>query len=385
MVNRPAMIRTDESNAFAHDTMLRRLPMNIREVARLNPDYPAFILNNLEKLAIEIETDQPVGAFNPFSPDADLWEASVKDHAGHTWLHTDWFFAEIAAYRHLIETVRWWESGRDPFAPQKAKEMGSAELWALLDKALELRDEAIKERLQALVHFDLWGNRVDLSFASSLAHGNTGNQEDLLADDSEAVVEHLMQQNGEIHFIADNTGTELAIDLALADALFDKGMSHITFHIKLHPTFVSDITVPDMLVMLNAMQSGEHGEAITQLGKRLQTALDEGRMHLAPGAFWNSPYVLREMPKRLMEAFKGATLVIIKGDLNYRRMVDDVLWATDTPFADVTDYFPAPLLALRTMKSDAVVGMASGLAEQLDGEDARWRVNGKRGVIHFKK
>ncbi len=385
MIDRPAMIRTDESNAFAHDTMLRRLPTNIREVAKRNPDYPAFILNNLERLAVEIETDQPVGAFNPFSPDADLWAVSLKDHVGHTWLRTDWFFAEIAAYRHLIETVRWWENGRDPFAPQKAKEMSSEALWALLDKALLLRDKPIEERLQTLIHSDLWGNRIDLSFDSSMSHGNTGSHDDLLVDDSEAAVEHLMQQNGDVHFIADNTGTELAMDLAFADALFDTGIGRVFFHIKLHPTFVSDITVPDMLVMLKAMASGEHGKPIEKLGQRMQTALDEGRMHLAPGAFWNSPYVLREMPERLANGFKSAALVIIKGDLNYRRMVDDALWPTDTAFADVTAYFPAPLLALRTMKSDAVVGLASGLAEQLDGEDARWRVNGKRGVIHFKK
>src|SRR5258705_12593392 len=92
MVNRPPMILTDESNAFAHDTMHRRLPANIREVAQLNPDYPAFIQTALQKLAAEIENDAPIGAFNPFLPDADLWAESEKAHAGHTWLHTDWFF-----------------------------------------------------------------------------------------------------------------------------------------------------------------------------------------------------------------------------------------------------------------------------------------------------
>lgn len=384
MIDRPAMIRTDESNAFAHDTMLRRLPTNIREVATLNPDYPAFILDNLERLAVEIETDQLIGGYNPFDPDADVWEATLKEHAGHTWLHTDWFFSEIAAYRRLIETVRWWETGRDPFAPQKKKEMSSEALWALLDKALDLRATPIEDRLQALVHSDLWGNRIDLSFGSSMAHGNMGSHEDLLVDDSTAVVEHLMRQSGDVHFIADNTGTELAVDLALTDALFDKGMQRVIFHLKIHPTFVSDTIVPDMLTMLEAMRSEKHSKAINALGERLQSALEEGRLRLAPGAFWNSPYVLREMPERMYEAFKSAALVIIKGDLNYRRMVEDREWAADTSFSDVTSYFPAPLLALRTMKSDSVVGLTSGLAEQLDGEDARWRVNGKRGVIQFK-
>ncbi len=383
MVNRPAMIRTDNSNAFAHDTMKRRIPTNIREVAALNPDYPAFILEQLERLAAAVENDEPIEPFNPFLPDADVWEKALQAHAGHSWQQTDWFFAEIAAYRHLIDTVRWWESGRDPFAPQKAAEMGSEALWRLLATALELHGQPMAERLHGLVHFDLWGNRIDLSFAASLAHGNTGTEADLLVDDSTAVVEHLMRQTGDVHFIADNTGTELAMDLALADALLEKG-HRVIFHLKLHPTFVSDTIVPDMLTMLGAMQSGEHGEVTTEPGKRLQTALDEGRLRLAPGAFWNSPYVMREMPERLMTAFKDAALVIVKGDLNYRRLVDDALWDTAEPFADVCGYFQAPLLALRTLKSDTLVGLASGLAAQLDGEDAKWRVNGKRGVIQFK-
>lgn len=385
MANRPAMIRTDESNAFAHDTLLRRMPSNIREVGQLNPDYPAFIQRSLERLATALENDEPIGAFNPFSPDIDFWVDSLKVHAGHTWLHTDWFFAEIAAYRHLIEAVRWWETGRDPFMPKKAAEMGSPDLWAALDKALAVRHEPIAERLQALVHLDLWGNRIDLSFAASLAQGSGGSHEDLLVDDSAAVVEHIMRQDGDVHFIADNTGTELAMDLALADGLFDKGIRHIIFHLKLHPTFVSDTIVADLHIMLAAMQSNERHAETKQLGKRLQMALDEGQLRLAPGAFWNSPYVLRDMPERLSAAFKPAALVIIKGDLNYRRMVDDALWKPDVPFADVTEYFSAPLLALRTLKSDVIVGLKSGLAAQLDGEDARWRVNGKRGVIQFKK
>ena len=64
-----------------------------------------------------------------------------------------------------------------------------------------------------------------------------------------------MQQTGDVHFIADNTGTELAMDLALADGLFDKGIERVIFHLKLHPTFVSDTTVPDMQIMLAAMRS----------------------------------------------------------------------------------------------------------------------------------
>ncbi len=90
------------------------------------------------------------------------------------------------------------------------------------------------------------------------------------------------------------------------------------------------------------------------------------------------------MPPRFGRLFRDAALVIIKGDANYRRMVGDALWPADTPFTDVTSYFPAPLLALRTLKSDPVVGLPAGMDEKLNGLDARWRVNGRRGVIQFK-
>ena len=47
----------------------------------------------------------------------------------------------------------------------------------------------------------------------------------------------------------------------------------------------------------------------------------------------------------------------MKGDLNYRRLVGDRLWPPTTPFADVTAYFPGPVAALRTLKSDVIVGL----------------------------
>jgi hypothetical protein len=76
-----------------------------------------------------------------------------------------------------------------------------------------------------------------------------------------------------------------------------------------------------------------------------------------------------------------ARLVIVKGDANYRRLVGDSRWPTTVPATEAIPYFPAPLVALRTLKSDPIVGLPPGLAEQLDAEDGEWRVNGKRGLI----
>lgn len=45
-------------------------------------------------------------------------------------------------------------------------------------------------------------------------------------------------------------------------------------------------------------------------------------------------------------------MVFLKGDANYRRLIGDRLWSTDTPFLDVAGYFPARLCALRTLKAE---------------------------------
>jgi hypothetical protein len=97
-------------------------------------------------------------------------------------------------------------------------------------------------------------------------------------------------------------------------------------------------------------------------------------------AFWNGPASLWELPWELERDLGPARLVVLKGDANYRRAVNDAAWPPETPFAGVSSYFPAPLFALRTLKSDPVVGLAGGRAEELERVDPTWRVNGKRGV-----
>jgi hypothetical protein len=39
------------------------------------------------------------------------------------------------------------------------------------------------------------------------------------------------------------------------------------------------------------------------------------------------------------------------------------------------------LVALRTMKSDSIVGLLDDRVRQLDAADRDWRINGRRGVI----
>jgi hypothetical protein len=89
------------------------------------------------------------------------------------------------------------------------------------------------------------------------------------------------------------------------------------------------------------------------------------------------------MPPRIHNLFAGSRMVILKGDMNYRRAIFDTIFPVDTPLSQIVDYVPAPLLALRTLKCDAVVGIPLEIAEHAEKMDSNWRVNGKRGVIHY--
>lgn len=371
----PPPVRTDTTNLFAHNTMKTRVPGLLEETRRLNPDYPPSIDEALAHLAHALPANAPIPMLELPAPDYDDWAGYYAPHQGETWLGSTWFFTEVYLYRLVIQAVRWWENGRDPFAPRKEKELKDASLWDFLDEMLDESD------LGKLLHYTLWGNRHDLSLVAASAHGKFGDADDLLADDTEITLAHLAACRRSVHIVADNSGTELASDLALMNALLEGGVQQVFYHVKMHPFFVSDSIVADVLNFLAwAERKSAKGGALVG---RLRRMLDAGRLRLMPDLYWNSPLFLWELPPRLVKTFAAAEIVILKGDLNYRRAVGDAIWPPETPFAQAVEYFPAPLLALRTMKSDTALGLAAGHAQQLDKLDPQWRVNGKRGVIQF--
>jgi hypothetical protein len=87
------------------------------------------------------------------------------------------------------------------------------------------------------------------------------------------------------------------------------------------------------------------------------------------------------MPADLADQFAKATLTILKGDLNYRRLVGDLHWPPTTPFADTVAYFPGPVATLRTLKSDVIVGLDSSTVDELNMAGSSWRVDGTHALV----
>ena len=395
----PPPIRTDGSNPFAAHTMQVRLPKTIDTICQVNANYPLSMLNGLTRLAQAIQRDDVIPMVESYPappPDFALWQTAFieQHHSANqavTGWDSDWFFAETVFYRLIMDIVRWWETYRDPFAPLKAHELQQPSLWNALDQALALESGVI-DRLPTLLKMAMWGNRIDLSHVDSAQFGVQADDAFMVADDAHQVVQHLIRaqanlfnsaSRGVVHFILDNAGTELAFDLALADALLSGVADEVVLHVKYCPTFVSDATTSDVRELMNLCASSE-SLPLAEMGKRLKRAFVEGRLRIASHWFWNSSRFLWQLPDVMARVFEGSLLVILKGDLNYRRAVGDALWTTPTTWAEATEYFPAPLLTLRTLKSDALVGIPADHAEWLTTQDPHWRTNGKRGVIQLK-
>lgn len=383
-VHCPPRIRTDDSNAFAHHTIAVRVPAIVNEAIEKNPDYAPEIRAALSELARAMAENRPLPELESAGAGVDGWRAALHARAGESWLGTDWFFAETYAYRQLVERAGYWQTGRDPFLSNKREEYATRAHSEAVGQALGLRLSR-EERLHALFGAALFGNRIDLSFAPSLQHGTDVASDDLLSDDRELAVTLVMRGTGPVHMICDNAGTELSCDLSLADFLLSELGAAVVLHVKTHPTFVSDAVEQDVLRFLGLVEKERSFPfALPPEGAAMVTRLAEahasGRMRILSHPFWNGPESLWDLPEELAHELASARLVLLKGDANYRRAVGDAVWPPHTPFADVAAYFPAPLLALRTLKSDPIVGLRPGQAEALDALDARWRVNGRRGV-----
>jgi hypothetical protein len=107
------------------------------------------------------------------------------------------------------------------------------------------------------------------------------------------------------------------------------------------------------------------------------------RLRLCTHEFYCAPWDYRRMPADLASEFAVASLTILKGDLNYRRLVGDRAWPAATPFAEVVSYFPGQVAVLRTLKSDVVTGLSPDTVAELDATGQPWRTDGSHGLIQL--
>ena len=380
------VILGNEPGSFPHSVLAERHPAIIRQVREAFPYGPA------QHRALDaLLASCTKGVVEPLPADAHdraRWEAwGMADYAGRSWYDIPWLWSESYFYRQLLDAVGYfgpgpWQ-GVDPFRPFKLAELDSPET----DEELAALDAlSADDQDRALLHGSLWGNRADLGFRLSAAGAGTAERAPgLVADDSETFWSLLPPTGaGTLCLIADNAGRELVPDLLLIAHLFERGrIGRAVLHIKPYPYYVSDATTADVLDALRRL-TGAQGAAL-EYGRILWAAMTDGRLSLRAHPFSAGPLPYADMPGDLRAELATAALTVVKGDLNYRRLVGDRLWAPTTPFADVTAHFPGPVAALRTLKSDVITGLdAATEAALVAAEDQRWRTGGTHALIQVR-
>jgi hypothetical protein len=273
------------------------------------------------------------------------------------------------------------------------------------------------EEAQRLIFYEmteiaLWGNATDLSLLSSLSldqiHSLQGKkaihegQARVVSNDMPEAWDYLKSHRGRrVDIVLDNAGFELFTDLVHALYLLDSGLaSAIKLHVKSIPWFVSDVMPHDMDVLLSALADtalfpdAKH-PSVRALTERLSDCYKNGLVSFAEHPFWTTGFDFQEMPAvapELHQDLLESTLVIFKGDLNYRKLVRDANWPHTLPFKQAIgplrrgrDGGGIKILALRTNKADVCVGLSKETLERVENEapGKAWVRNGKYAVISF--
>lgn len=348
------------------------------------------------------------------------------------WSQLGWLDSECLVYRKLqivVSSQKLWR-GYDYFARMKNSTFlkSSEAVSVLADRyhkiSTQLTTEDVPaEAIELLAHeflnSCLWGNATDLSLLVtvsleelkklqvSAAHRD---QETLLVNDFKRVWRQLQsEKGGRVDIVLDNSGFELYTDLVFSLFLLDSNLAEqIVLHPKDFPWMVSDVLPTDLPALIELLSSSlnfpDNREAIGFLVDKLSYYLSEGQLFLRTNSFWTTPLPYREINKngklngdQVFRDLRGSKLVIFKGDLNYRKLTADIKWPYTTPFKTAIQDLAEthlPIVALRTVKADVIVGLPEGKGEELDKAWAAshpnepghgWAWGGKYAVISFNK
>ena len=398
----PPVILGDEPGSFPHGVLAERHPAIIRQVRDAFP-YDRAVHRALDAL-LESCTKGVIEPLPADAHDGERWrDWGLDAYAGRSWFDVPWLWSESYFYRRLLDAVGYFGTGLwqgiDPFRPFKLAELDAPETDEELAVLDTLETRPADERARALLHGSLWGNRADLGFRLSDAEAEQRDAAPgLVADDSEALWslvpapdrgagtgdESAAAPTRTVCLIADNAGRELIPDLLLAAHLLAHGRAgRVVLQVKPYPYYVSDATPADVVDALRRLIRAPGAAA--GYGRRLWEAMADGRLTVRAHPFSASPLPYAELPDDLRAEFAAAAVTIVKGDLNYRRLVGDRRWPPTTPFAEVTGYFPGPVAALRTLKSEVITGLSARTEAALVAAEAqRWRTGGTHALVQVR-
>ncbi|MEM7793899.1 MAG: ARMT1-like domain-containing protein [Cyanobacteria bacterium P01_C01_bin.118] len=375
LYNHPDTIKRIYGQGFVDYTITRRLPKILANIESYLKGQAAQIM--LQAIINGSSIDTTV-----FTRPTTYWHNYLDQLTGFTWDDLSFFDLEFLFYHGLNSIAGYFDSGVDVFlqARQSALTKAIPDVTNGLEKLSELSG---LDLLKATMRGALFANETDYSQLVTSQGDNSLWHERILLDDSEQWSARLHNlDQGEIRLIADNAGHELCWDLVMVDAILRLSSTiSVVVHVKPWPMFVSDALFIDVEETINSFLNNDLSDKMRSLGQRLRTAMEDGRLQIQAEVDWGEPRHFDSLNPNLANTLSNSIGIIAKGDLNYRRFVQDRQWPMDTPIEIVTAGVPFKALALRVLKSDALVSITPSITEKAATKFEDWRTRGYFAVV----
>ncbi|EEY63283.1 uncharacterized protein PITG_21292 [Phytophthora infestans T30-4] len=280
-------------DTFAHTTCTERMPQPADD-----------LVNNAEVPLPSIFPEQAAK-----SPTSKHWE-SLLAGKGYRWQNSPWFLVEQYMFHLILLMTSYYSTHFDPFNYSKVAELKGDTPWSVLQAAVKISTQvgsgpqSHRDQFKRFMIFSLWGNKAD---------GTNDN------DQVMTFLEQKARNNGaktlSVEYISDNIGSELLLDLAMADHMLTHNWcGKVTFNVKAEPIYVSDVMAADVDQHILEMQRDTRTTEVRSLGKRLAEYSRNGQIVTRPDTYWNQYTYYWEMPAELQtRVAREATLVVLKG------------------------------------------------------------------------
>lgn len=393
------------------DQLTREKERIVERYGEMCRDELKSCIGEISKLKYELQTDKLFSEIPGDDSDQYEWNKLLKEiEPNNSYFSAVWLYAECYIYRRLKSIFAETQTMKDFDYFENSKKLELKNSMATIARVIKSVNEfnassPTKEHIAdffcKLLKVNLWGNRNDLSVtlgkeieqiqSDPVADVETFNKE-LLADQTRDIWNCLSGAKSEptVDIINDNSGYELLCDFVLADFIIHHKLAKkIRFRVKAIPWFISDVIPKDFIYTIEELKKQEN-KLLSDIGNRLESYMISGQFVLVEPSdhFFTSPFEYYKMEKiapELHSSIAEAHLVIIKGDLNYRKLLADINWDPTTDFrTSLSGFEPTNLCALRTIKADLVSGLEPGVAEDIyEKEGSQWMATGKYGVIQF--
>lgn len=449
----PQVYYLDDPKSFAYSTARARWPKILTQtkdesiklhIERNSSNVELVkqgkeILAGIDELIKSIENSAEVRFFTQkeieFIPSLESYNIMFQElKSTPSWLNGPWLLLECYLYRYLdllIKSKSEWFTF-DCFEAIKADAFKSSSLgiyelairYKVLSEELKKTEsldlEKAKFLFEEFIDISLWGNATDLSLLANATLEDIQSRQgkEARAKSAKNIIDNdlpeawsrflsVPAEERRIDIVLDNAGFEFYTDLSLALFLLDaKLVKNVVFHCKSRPWMVSDTMVKDYDIFIKDMQNVEwfpdHREEMDYFVDSIERYHKNGQFSLKDSEFWTSAYDYTHLAPtetkfggaELYQYFQKSTLVIVKGDLNYRKLTADRQWPKTTEFTTALGPLAKSnihVLALRTCKADVCVGLQEGVEEELienwkklgNEVGELWCSSGKWAVISY--